>query len=258
MAGESVAIVTGAAKGLGAGVARRLAHDGASVICVDTLDPRPTVQRLEVVGAARHMAAQLDISVSDDVESLVANVLDRYGAIDALVNNAAVAQGVQPLIDTPDDVVERVLSVNVRGTVACLRAVGRGMRERGSGRIVNIASQVGRVPWPGQAVYAASKAAVIALTQAVALELAGSGVVVNCICPGTMATDQMRGTFRDRAQMLGRDAEELIEEKARSMPLGRMGTPEDLAAMVAWLLSEEASFTVGAFLNLTGGECIAF
>lgn len=258
MAGERVAIVTGAAKGLGAGVARRLAHDGASVICLDVLDPRPAVQRLEVVGGAQHTGAQVDISVSEDVEALVARVLDRYGAIDALVNNAAVAQPVQPLVDTSDEVVERVLAVNVRGTIACSRAVGRAMRERGRGRIVNVASQVGRVPWPGQAVYAASKAAVIALTQAMALELVGSGVIVNCICPGTMATDQMRGGFRDRAKMLGRDVEELIEEKARSMPLGRMGTPEDLAAMVAWLLSEEASFTVGAFLNLTGGECIAF
>lgn len=258
MHAERVVIVTGAAKGLGAGVARRLAREGAIVVGVDMIDPRPTIDALDPTGRSVHMAARVDISITDEVERLVEDVLDRHGRIDGLVNNAAIAHRVQPVIDTPDEVINRVFAVNVRGTIACSRAVGREMRRRRHGRIVNIASQVGRVPWPGHGVYSASKAAVIALTQAMALELAGSGVIVNCVCPGTMATDQMRAGFADAARLAGREAQELIEEKASSMPLRRMGTPEDLAAMVSWLLSEEASFTVGAVLNLTGGECIAF
>lgn len=253
-----VALVTGAAKGLGAGIARRLAQEGASVACADVLSTDGTVRHLAKVGGADHVGAALDISMTSEVEAFVTSLLERYGHIDVLVNNAAIAHPVRPVLDISDDIVERIFAVNVRGTIACSRAVGRSMSERGSGRIINVASQVGKVPWPGHGVYSASKAAVIALSQAMALELAPHGVIVNCICPGTMMTDQMRAGFTDTARRLGRDPEELIREKARSMPLGRLGTPEDAAAMVAWLASDEASFTVGATLNLTGGENIAY
>jgi 3-oxoacyl-[acyl-carrier protein] reductase/sorbitol-6-phosphate 2-dehydrogenase len=251
-----VALVTGAAKGLGAGIAERLAEDGATVVCADVLDAGPTVARLR--DGAPHEAVVLDVARTADVDRVVAAVLDRLGAIDVLVNNAAIAHPVRPLLDLDDEAVARVFAVNVGGTIACSRAVGRAMRDRGSGRIVNIASQVGKVPWPGHAAYSASKAAVIALTQAMALELAADGVMVNCICPGTMDTDQMRGGFADTARQLGRERDELIAEKAASMPMGRLGTPRDAGAMVAFLASEDASFTTGATFNLTGGESVAF
>jgi 3-oxoacyl-[acyl-carrier protein] reductase/sorbitol-6-phosphate 2-dehydrogenase len=249
-----VALVTGAAKGLGAGIARRLAEDGASVVCADVLDAGPVVSALPGRG---HEAVVLDVSCANDVERIVVALLERRGHIDILVNNAAILHPIRPLLDLDDAAIERVFAVNVGGTVACSRAVGRAMRDRGSGRIINIASQVGRAPWPGHAAYSASKAAVIALTQAMALELASSGVLVNCICPGTMDTDQMRGGFTDRAQTAGRDPEEMIAEKAASMPLGRLGTPRDAGAMVAFLASDDASFSTGAIFNLTGGEAVA-
>jgi NAD(P)-dependent dehydrogenase (short-subunit alcohol dehydrogenase family) len=254
-----VALVTGAAKGLGAGIALRLAEDGATLICADVLDAGPVVERLaQSLAMPGHEAVVLDVSETAAVERVVAGALERHGHIDVLVNNAAIAHTVRPVLELDDDTIKRVFAVNVGGTIACSRAVGRAMRERGRGRIINIASQVGRSPWPGHGAYSASKAAVIALTQAMGLELAASGVYVNCICPGTMATDQMRGGFTDTAEQLGRDVEELIAEKAASMPMGRMGTPRDAGAMVAWLASDDASFTTGAIFNLTGGESVAF
>jgi NAD(P)-dependent dehydrogenase (short-subunit alcohol dehydrogenase family) len=249
-----VALVTGAAKGLGAGIARRLADEGASVICADVLDAGPVVAALPGPG---HEAVVLDVSCTSDVERIVADVLERRGQIDILVNNAAILHPIRPLLDLDEAAIERVFAVNVCGTIACSRAVGRTMRNRGSGRIINISSQVGRAPWPGHAAYSASKAAVIALTQAMALELASSNVLVNCVCPGTMDTDQMRGGFADRANAAGRDPEEMIGEKAASMPLGRLGTPRDAGAMVAFLASDDASFSTGAIFNLTGGEAVA-
>ena len=254
-----MAIVTGAAKGLGAGIARRLAAEGAAVACADVLDTEELAAALPPsAGGGAHMAVGLDVSQPDQVDRCVGEVAERYGRLDLLVNNAAVIQPRLALVDTPDEVVERIFAVNVGGTIACARAAGRIMRERGSGRIVNISSLVAKAPWPELAVYAASKAAVVALTQAMALEMAASGVFVNCICPGTMDTDQMRGGFAEVAARRGIDLEQAVAEKAASMPLGRLGTPEDAASLVAWLASDEASFSTGATFNLTGGESVGF
>jgi NAD(P)-dependent dehydrogenase (short-subunit alcohol dehydrogenase family) len=254
-----VAIVTGAAKGLGAGIARRLAAEGAAVACADVLDTTELAAGLlPLIGGDAHMAVGLDVSKTDEVDRFVGEVAERYGRLDLLVNNAAVIQPRLALVDTPDEVVERIFAVNVAGTIACARAAGRIMRKQGSGRIINFSSLVAKAPWPELAVYAASKAAVVALTQAMALELADSGVFVNCICPGTMDTDQMRGGFAEIAERRGIELEQAVAEKAASMPLGRLGTPEDAAALVAWLASEEASFSTGATFNLTGGESVAF
>jgi 3-oxoacyl-[acyl-carrier protein] reductase/sorbitol-6-phosphate 2-dehydrogenase len=132
------------------------------------------------------------------------------------------------------------------------------MKRQGSGRIISTASQAGKRAWPGWGVYSASKASVIALTQAMALELAGSGVMVNAICPGTMYTDMTKTGFDMAAEATGGDRDEMIAEHARGIPLGRLGTPEDIAALAAFLASDDASFTTGAAINLTGGEEVFF
>jgi 3-oxoacyl-[acyl-carrier protein] reductase/sorbitol-6-phosphate 2-dehydrogenase len=151
-----------------------------------------------------------------------------------------------------------VFAVNVRGLIACSRAAGRVMQARRSGRIINTASQVGKVAWPGWGTYSASKAAVIAVTQVMALELAPFNVTVNCICPGTMVTDMMRTGFGEAARSAGRDVEQMIREKAESIPLGRMGTADDMGNMAAWIASDHACYTTGASFNLTGGEQVFF
>ena len=162
-----------------------------------------------------------------------------------------------PLLDTPDDVIERVLSVNVKGVLYCSRAAVRVMIGRRSGRIINISSQAGKCGAPNWAVYSASKAAVIAATQALALEVAQHSITVNCICPGPMLTEMTRASIREEADAKGKSEDEMLAERGRSLPVGRFG-PEDVGAMVAWIASDDSAFTTGASFNLTGGESVFF
>jgi NAD(P)-dependent dehydrogenase (short-subunit alcohol dehydrogenase family) len=254
-----IALVTGSARGLGEGIARALAREGAIVVCADVLDAAPVAESLPAAPDGRRGGAvPLDVTNTAQVEETVAQIVSEYGSLDILANNAGVAQPVLEMLDAPDDVIDRVFAVNVRGLIACSRAAGRVMREQRRGRIVNTASQVGKSAWPGWGVYSASKAAVIAITQVMALELAPYDVTVNCVCPGTMVTDMMRTGFGEAAQAAGRDVNELIAEKAASIPLRRMGTAEDMGNMVAWIASDEACYTTGAAFNLTGGEQVFF
>lgn len=248
-----IALVTGSARGLGEGIARAFAREGATVICADVLDADLVASSLSGAKAIR-----LDVTSSDDVDEAIAGVVKEHGRLDILANNAGVAQPIREIVDTPDDVIDRVLAVNVKGLIACSRAAARQMKEQRQGRIVNTASQVAKVPWPGWGTYSASKAAVVAITQVMAVELAPFNVTVNCICPGTMVTDMMRTGFTEGAEAVGRDVDEMIREKAESIPLGRMGTAEDMGNMAAWIASDEAAYTTGAAFNLTGGEQFLF
>jgi len=248
-----IALVTGSARGLGEGIARAFAREGATVICADLLDAEPVASSL-----AGGKAIRLDVTSSDDVDRAVAAVVEEYGRLDILANNAGVAQPIREMVDTPDEVIDRVLAVNVKGLIACSRAAARQMKEQRKGRIINTASQVAKVPWPGWGTYSASKAAVVAITQVMAVELAPFHVTVNCICPGTMVTDMMRTGFTEGAEAVGRDVDEMIREKAESIPLGRMGTADDMGNMAAWIASDEAGYTTGAAFNLTGGEQFLF
>ena len=254
-----IALVTGSARGLGEGIAKALAREGAVVVCADVGDATAVAESLPVApDGRRSRAVRLDVTDTPAVEQAVKEIVDDYGSLDILANNAGVAQPILEMLDAPDDVIDRVFAVNVRGLIACSRAAGRVMKEQRSGRIVNTASQVGKSAWPGWGVYSASKAAVIAVTQVMALELAPFGVTVNCICPGTMLTDMTRTGFGEAAQTAGRDVGEMLAEKADSIPLGRMGTADDMGNIVAWIASDEACYTTGAAFNLTGGEQVFF
>lgn len=256
---DRVALVTGAARGLGAGIARGLAERGAIVVCADVIDASTTSELLPPSSTGRHgYPVQLDVTDTPEVESVVGKIVESFGRLDILANNAGIAPPVAEMIDTTDEWIDRIFAVNVRGLIACSRAAARAMKKQHSGRIINTASQTGKHAWPGWGVYSASKAAVIGITQVMALELSPDNITVNCICPGTMVTDMMRAGFGQTAQQIQRDRDELIAEKAKSIPLGRMGTPDDMGAMVAWIASDDASFTTGAAFNLTGGEMVFF
>lgn len=250
-----VALVTGAARGLGAGIAEAFAREGASVVCADLLDPSGTTASLPGDG---HRALTLDVTRPAEVDRTVAQIVTECGSLDILANNAGVSQPIAPISDTSDETIERVLAVNVKGIIHCARAASKVMMGHRRGRIINTASQAGKAAWPNWGIYSASKAAVIAITQAMALELAPYGITVNCVCPGTMLTDMTRSGFGETAAELGRDVDELLSEKAASIPLGRMGTADDMGAMFAWIASEESRFTTGAAFNLTGGESVFF
>ncbi len=256
---DKVTIVTGAAKGLGEGIARRFAEEGAIVVCADVLDAAETANSLPPsASGVPAKAVYLDVTNTLQVEEVIKGVAAEHGRLDVLVNNAGVGQPILDMIDSPDDVLEEVFAVNVRGVLACSRVAGHIMKDQGSGRIINTASQTGKRAWPGWGVYSASKFAVVGMTQVMALELAAYGVTVNAICPGTMQTDMTRTGFGMAAEQENRDRDEMIAEHAEGIPMGRLGTGEDIGAMAAFLASEDAAFTTGASINLTGGEEVFF
>jgi NAD(P)-dependent dehydrogenase (short-subunit alcohol dehydrogenase family) len=250
-----VALLTGAAGDLGAAVAAALAGHGATVLCADVRDSAPVAAALP---GGRGRALTLDVTDSSAVEHAIAQIGANHGRLDILVNSAGLAQEPVPLTETPDAVIDQLFEVNVKGVLYCARAAARLMIAQGSGRIVNIASQAGKSGVANWAVYCASKAAVVAATQAQALELAPHGITVNAICPGPMLTEMTRESVRLQARSSGTDADELLAAQARAVPVGRMGTPAELGAMVAWIASEQSSFTTGASFNLTGGMSVFF
>ena len=254
-----VAVVTGGARGMGAAIVGRLARDGATVVAADVGDASEVVAGLPEWEGRKSRSAELDITDSAAVDALAAATVEEFGRLDVMVNNAGIYT-VGEVHELSDRDFQRVIEVNFYGVFYGCRAAARQMREQGYGRIVNTSSQLGKIARAGEAAYSASKAAVISLTQAVALELAPFGVTVNAICPGAVLTPMLKEEFgKAIGAARGISAEEAIEEYVRDeIPLGRIGEPEDMAAMVAWLASDEASFTTGSALNLTGGERVFF
>jgi NAD(P)-dependent dehydrogenase (short-subunit alcohol dehydrogenase family) len=226
-----VALVTGASSGIGAAVAARLAASGAQVAA---LDLQPTEGYLSV---------QADISRSTDVNAAVARVEQELGKIDVLVNSAGIPGRSLRTVDVDDEEWNRVLGINASGSFYLSRAVLPGMLERGYGRIVLLASIAGKEGNPMAAAYSASKAAVIALAKAIGKDVAGSGVLVNAVAPAVIETPILEGISEDHvAYMLQR------------IPLGRMGKAEEVASLVAFLASEELSFSTGATFDISGGR----
>ena len=225
------------------------------MLCADIRDSGDVADALpERLGRA----VTLDVTDSSEVERVFSGLHEEYGRLDILVNNAGLAQRPAAIVDTPDEVIDRLLDVNVKGVLYCARAAARLMIDQGAGRIINIASQAAKCGVANWAVYCASKAAVVAVTQAQALELAGHGITVNAICPGPMLTEMTRQTVRLEAQAANTDPEMLFEEQSRAVPVGRYGTAADLGEMVAWIASSHSSFTTGASFNLTGGMSVFF
>jgi 2-dehydro-3-deoxy-L-rhamnonate dehydrogenase (NAD+) len=241
---DRVAIVTGAAQGLGLAITKRFVMAHASVAMVDINFPgvREAAQDLLSTGASV-TAFACDVSDSASVNSMVNAVLDRYNRIDILVNNAGIGGGAQRLQDVTDDHWHRVLSVDLTGVFYCCRAVVPHMIARAAGRIINVASVAGKEGNPNMAPYSAAKAGVIALTKALAKEVAKQNILVNVITPGVIDTSLINGLTPEQARYL-------IER----IPMGRIGRPEEVAALVHWLASDEVSFSTGAVFDLSGGR----
>lgn len=249
-----VALVTGAARGLGAGIARALAARGAVVGCADLRPVAETVASLPAPDGQQGFDVQLDVTDATAVGQAVARLVARHGSLDILVANAGVVQPIIDTVDTDDEVFDRLFGINVKGVFNCARAGGKVMRDQGRGRIIVTSSARGRIAWPGLGIYSATKAAVLALTQSLALELGPHGITVNAVCPGTMWTDMSQGAFGTMAERQGTTVDALMKDHVKGIPVGRLGTPEDAGAAVAFLASDEASFVNGELLNLTGGE----
>ena len=244
-----VALVTGAARGLGLGIARRLAEDGAGVVLCDLDEAVHTAARQ--LGASAS-GERCDVADAAAVDRLVAAIVARHGRLDILVANAGIGGG-GPLLELGDDALRRILAVNLEGTFYCCRAAARAMAPRGRGAIVTIGSIFGRDTPAGAAAYGASKAGVVALTQAAARELAPFGIRVNCVSPGNMATEMHWRALARRAAQDGRSFDEVREQVREAIPLGRHGTPEDVGAAVSFLVSPDAAYVTGQTINVDGG-----
>jgi 2-dehydro-3-deoxy-L-rhamnonate dehydrogenase (NAD+) len=218
------AVVTGGMSGLGAACVERLRDDGLRVVTVDRSD------------GADHV---VDVSDTEQVERALATV----GPVDVLVNSAGVVGPNRPLWEVSDEDWRRTFQVNVEGTFHMCRTVVPGMVDRGWGRIVNLASIAGKDGNPNLSAYSASKAAVIALTKSLAKELATTGVIVNSVAPAVFETPMNADT-----------APQVLDRLVSLIPMGRLGRPAELAALVSWLVSDECSFSSGAVYDISGGR----
>jgi 2-hydroxycyclohexanecarboxyl-CoA dehydrogenase len=243
-----VAMVTGAGRGIGAAIAARLAGLGASVaVCdIDDASGAVTAKSLPTPSVSVH----LDVSDRAAVVAAVAGIGEALGPIDILVNNAGIDE-IEPFMESTEATWDRLWEVNLKGPIACCHAVlEASMIPNGRGRIVNLGSDAGRVGSTGEAVYSATKGGVIAFTKTLAREMARYGITVNCVCPGPANTALLA--------QLGEDSTSgLRASLARSIPLRREGEPDDIAGVVAFLTTDDASYMTGQTVSVSGGLTMA-
>jgi NAD(P)-dependent dehydrogenase (short-subunit alcohol dehydrogenase family) len=249
------AIVTGAARGLGEGVAERLVRDGASVALVD-LSPAvvETAARLRTQTAATVCGLVADVADEAQVDAALAEALAALGGVDLLVSCAGIGGPGTPVTETSLAELRRTLDVNLVGAFLMARGVARALVEQGEGgAIVNIGSMFGQQGVPFGAPYCMSKGAVTLLTHSLALELAPHRITVNTVAPGHMATEMHFDELRDRAARAGHAFTQELEAARAEVPLGRHGTGDDVGAAVAWLASQDAAYVTGQTISLNGG-----
>jgi hypothetical protein len=250
---DKVAIVTGAWRGIGAATAKVLAQHGAQVVLTDVADGVHETAEKNRQNGLNAIAFKTDVTRTDQVNQMVQEVLGRFRRIDVLVNNA----GIYPrsnLIDMSDEFLREMFDVNVFGTFRCARAVLPVMMKQRYGKIVNMSSVTGPMVADasgGQTAYAATKAAVLGFTVALALEVAQYGVNVNCICPGSIDTPGGRDQTREPGY-----PDESMEALGRTIPMCRLGTAEEVGELVAFLASDESSYLTGTHIVIDGGNIL--
>jgi D-sorbitol dehydrogenase (acceptor) len=251
LAGKT-ALITGAARGIGLACAQAYVREGAQVALADIDIARARDAAAEIGPAAT--AVELDVTCQDSIDAAVAATVDALGRIDILMNNAAVFTAA-PIVEITRAEYRRVFDINVAGTLFTLQAVARHMIARGGGgRIINMASQAGRRGEPLVAVYCATKAAVISLTQSAALNLVGHGINVNAIAPGVVDGEHWDGVDAFFAKYENKPLGQKKREVGAAVPYGRMGRAEDLTGMAVFLASDEADYIVAQCYNVDGGQ----
>ncbi len=242
-----VAIVTGGGSGIGRATARRFAEEGSAVAVFDINadGAAETVAAITEAGGTA-LAVTVDITDYEAIKAAVAKVEAEIGPIGILVNNAGWDR-ISSFLDSTPELWKQVIDINYYGTIHLCHAVLPGMAERGAGRVVNIASDAGRVGSSGESVYAGCKAGVIALTKTIAREMARTGVTLNAVCPGPTDTPLMAKV------MEGEGGDKLAAALTRAIPMGRLGDPEDYPGIVTFLASDDASYITGQTISVSGG-----
>ncbi len=238
---DKTALITGAARGIGLAIATRLAADGLRVALLDQ-DGDGVEAAARSIGRGA-LALVGDVTRTKDVDGAVARVESAWGRLDVLVNNAGITGRSFPIWELSDEDWQRVIDVDLTSVFLCSRAAVKVMLRQGSGRIVNIASIAGKEGNPTLVPYSTAKAGVIGLTKALAKEVATRGILVNAVAPAVIGTELLEQMERSTVDLL-----------VSKIPMGRVGKPEEVAALVAWLASDECSFSTGAVYDLSGGR----
>lgn len=253
--GGRVAIVTGGSKGIGAGICERLASEGATVV----LNYKTSADRArEVAERIADIGSKADVQCGDasdpaTVTRLVEHTIATYGRVDILCANAGSVGPMKPISECETAEYDACFGLNVRGVFLLNRAVLPHMIKQNSGRIINTSSIFGKRGWPNYGIYCASKAAVIALTQSIALEVAKNNITANCICPGVTESDMLTYETEFWARKSGTSYEAMYAEWLKGIPLGRPQTASEQAALVAFLASDEAAYITGIAISSAGG-----
>jgi 2-dehydro-3-deoxy-L-rhamnonate dehydrogenase (NAD+) len=235
------ALVTGAARGIGLAIATRLAGDGLRVALLDRDGERVEAAARSVGGGARALVG--DVTQTKDVDGAIARVEHEWGRLDVLVNNAGITGRSFPIWELSDEDWQRVIDVDLTSVFLCCRAAVKVMLRHGSGRIINIASIAGKEGNPMLVPYSTAKAGVIGLTKALAKEVATRGILVNAVAPAVIGTELLEQMEQSTVDLL-----------VSKIPMGRVGRPDEVAALVAWLASDQCTFSTGAVYDLSGGR----
>jgi 2-hydroxycyclohexanecarboxyl-CoA dehydrogenase len=245
---HKAAIVTGAGRGIGRAIALALARQGMRVAVLDILaeNAQAVQKEIEALGS-KGFSARVDLTCLQEVQEGVAKVLEAFGQVDVLVNNAGWDK-LEPFLDSEPSTWDRLIAINFKSILNTCKTVLPHMVARGSGKVINIASDAGRVGSMGEAVYSGTKGAIISFSKTLAREMARNKITVNIVCPGLTETALLQ-EIRDTSKFSGR----VIDAVTRGIPLGRVGVPEDIAGVVAFLASPEADFITGQTLSVSGG-----
>ena len=255
---KRVAVVTGGGRGLGAGIAAALAESGHDLVLGWARDEDAAVETADALRTrgARVELVQGDVGEPETAKLLVDAAFATLGSLDVWVNNAGISL-IAAVLDTPVDEMERMLAVNVVGTLHGMQAAARSMLEQGTGgRIVNLASDAGLQGFPNLGGYAATKFAVVALTQTMAVELAASGITVNAVCPGTAETAMNQAEWATEQTLTGESLATVRRAYLNDIPMGRFCTPADVGSAVAWLAGPGAAFVTGQSICVNGGTVL--